>query len=51
MEESRWEVLREFLSDDHVEVGFTGTIGKAEVVAGVASSECVVKSYKWATSH
>ena len=36
---------RGFLSDDHVEVGFGGVIGKAAVVAGVGSPICVVRSY------
>lgn len=34
-----------FLSDDHVEVGFGGVTTKADVVAGVASPVCQVKSY------
>ena len=34
-----------FLSDDHVEVGFGGVIGKGAVVAGVASPVCVVEDY------
>ena len=33
-----------FLSDDHVEVGFAGPDGKANVVKGVESG-CTVKSY------
>jgi Domain of unknown function (DUF4440) len=37
--------FQEFLSDDHVEVGFNGRTNKASVVAGVASPLCVVKSY------
>lgn len=36
-----------FLSADHVEVnGFVGSIGKADVVRGVASKSCKVNSYK-----
>jgi hypothetical protein len=35
----------EFLSDDHLEVGFGGIIGKAAVVKTVASPICTVKSY------
>jgi hypothetical protein len=34
-----------FLSDDHVEVGFGGVIGKGAVVTGVASPVCVVEDY------
>lgn len=34
-----------FLADDHVEVGFGGLTDKANVVAGVSSPNCVVKSY------
>jgi hypothetical protein len=37
--------FQEFLSDDHVEVGFNGRTNKASVVAGVGSPVCVVKSY------
>ena len=36
--------LPDFLSDDHVEVGFDGVIGKASVVAGVGSPVCVVEA-------
>ena len=54
LEEQSWEAwkhhdskfFQEFLSDDHVEVGFGGVTNKATVVAGVASPLCVVKSYK-----
>jgi hypothetical protein len=35
-----------FLSDDHIEVGVAGPIGKKSVVAGVAGSGCSVASYK-----
>jgi|SRR5258705_12654018 len=53
LEKQSWEAWRthdgkffqEFLSDDHVEVGFSGLTNKATVVAGVASPICVVKSY------
>ena len=34
-----------FLSDDHVEVGPRGILGKADIVAGVASPACKVESY------
>jgi hypothetical protein len=37
--------FQEFLSDDHVEVGFTGPAAKAQVVASVGSPICVVKNY------
>ena len=37
--------FEQFLSDDHVEVGFGGVTGKKDVVAGVASPACTVKSY------
>jgi len=37
--------FQEFLSDDHVEVGFNGRTNKTSVVAGVGSPVCVVKSY------
>jgi hypothetical protein len=36
---------RQFLSDDHVELGFGGRSDKADVVATVATSHCVVASY------
>ena len=35
----------DFLSDDHVEVGPRGILGKADIVAGVASLACKVESY------
>ena len=38
--------FRDFLSDDHVEVGFFGIEDKAAVLAGVASPACVVRSYR-----
>lgn len=34
-----------FLSDDHVELGFGGASDKKQVVAGVASGECEVRDY------
>src|SRR5262245_23569630 len=40
-----------FLSDDHVEVGFAGPIGKAPVVAGVTGAGCSVASYKVGDMH
>jgi len=54
LEEASWEAWKHrdgkffqvFLSDDHVEVAFGGTIDKAQVVAGVGSGACEVKSYK-----
>jgi len=53
LEKQSWEAwkkrdgkfFQDFLSDDHVEVGFGGVTNKATVVAGVASPVCVVKSY------
>lgn len=36
---------RTFLSDDHVELGWSGRSTKAEVLATVATPRCVVKSY------
>jgi hypothetical protein len=53
LEKQSWEAwkkrdgkfFQEFLSDDHVEVGFGGVTNKATVVRGVASPVCVVKSY------
>ena len=39
------EFFQNFLSDDHVEVGFGGLTSKAEVVAFVGSPVCTVKSY------
>src|SRR5262249_20823412 len=53
LEKQSWEAwknhdskfFQEFLSDDHVEVGFVGLTDKAKVCAGVASPICVVKSY------
>jgi hypothetical protein len=37
--------FQDFLSDDHVEVGTTGVVTKAQVVAFVGSGACTVKSY------
>jgi len=34
-----------FLSDDHVEIGPDGAIGKARVLAGVTDKACNVRSY------
>jgi hypothetical protein len=53
LEKRSWEAwknhdgkfFQDFLSDDHVEVGFSGLTNKATVVAGVASPICIVKSY------
>jgi hypothetical protein len=38
--------FRDFLSDDHVEVGFAGVSNKAEIVSFVGSAVCTVKSYQ-----
>jgi hypothetical protein len=54
LEKQSWETrknrdgkfFQEFLSDDHVEVGFGGLTNKAEVVAFVGSPVCTVKSYE-----
>jgi hypothetical protein len=53
LEKQSWEAwknhdgkfFQEFLSDDHVEVGFGGPTNKADVVSGVAGPICKVKSY------
>jgi hypothetical protein len=53
LEKQSWEAwknhdgkfFQEFLSDDHVEVGFGGRTNKATVVNGVAGAGCTVKSY------
>ncbi|MDQ6653931.1 MAG: nuclear transport factor 2 family protein [Acidobacteriota bacterium] len=53
LEKKSWEAwkkhdgrfFQDFLSEDHVEVGFSGLTNKATVVAGVASPICTVKSY------
>ena len=52
-EKSSWEAWKDrnaeffksFLSDDHVELGFYGAANKADVLATVASSACLVRSY------
>lgn len=53
LEKQSWEAwknhdgkfFQEFLSDDHVEVGFGGPTNKATVVKGVAGAGCTVRSY------
>jgi hypothetical protein len=53
VEKQSWEAWKNhdckffenFLSDDHVEVGFGGLTNKATVVAGVGSPICQVKTY------
>jgi hypothetical protein len=53
LERKSWEAWKsrdpkyfeQFLSDDHVEVGFSGPYGKSVVVAGVGGTGCVVSSY------
>src|ERR1700674_860093 len=39
------EFFKDFLSDDHVEVGFYGAANKTDVVATVATPACLVRSY------
>lgn len=54
LEKQSWEAWKKrngkffqtFLSDDHVEVGFSGVASKSSVVAFVGSPVCVVKSYE-----
>jgi hypothetical protein len=54
LEKLSWEAWKKrdgkffqtFLSDDHVEVGFSGVANKASVVDFVGSPICVVNSYK-----
>src|ERR1041385_2296595 len=54
LEKQSWEAwknrdgkfFQNFLSDDHVEVGFGGVASKKEVVEIVGSPVCTVKSYK-----
>lgn len=54
LEKQSWEAwknrdgkfFQEFLSDDHVEVGFGGVASKKEVVAFVGSPVCQVRSYE-----
>jgi hypothetical protein len=38
--------FQDFLSDDHVEVGFGGVSNKAEIVSFVGSPVCTVKNYQ-----
>ena len=53
MEQRSWEAWKnrdskffeDFLSPDHVEVGFSGTADKTAVVKTVASPSCIVNSY------
>ncbi len=53
LEKRSWEAwkardakfFQDVLADDHLDVGFFGPVGKAAVVAGVASPACEVKSY------
>jgi hypothetical protein len=53
LEKQSWEAwknrnaqfFKDFLSDDHVEVGFYGLANKNEVLATVASPACTVQSY------
>ena len=55
LEKQSWEAwqkrdakfFQEFLSDDHVEMGFGGPANKAAVVNIVGSPACVVKSYSF----
>ena len=54
LEKQSWEAwknrdgkfFQDFLSDDHVEVGFGGVSNKAEIVSFVGSPVCQVKSYE-----
>jgi len=54
LEKQSWEAwknrdgkfFQDFLSDDHVEVGFDGVSNKAEIVSFVGSPVCQVKSYE-----
>ncbi len=54
LEKQSWEAwknrdgkfFQDFLSDDHVEVGFGGVAGKADIVGFVGSPVCQVKSYQ-----
>ena len=54
LEKQSWEAwknrdgkfFQDFLSDDHVEVGFGGVSNKAEIVSFVGSPACTVKSYQ-----
>lgn len=54
LEKQSWEAwknrdgkfFQNFLSDDHVEVGFSGIAQKRDIVEFVASPVCTVKSYQ-----
>lgn len=54
LEKQSWEAwknrdgkfFQQFLSDDHVEVGFTGVASKKDVVDFVGSAVCEVRSYE-----
>jgi hypothetical protein len=54
LEKQSWEAwknrdgkfFQNFLSDDHVEVGFGGVSNKAEIVSFVGSPVCTIKSYQ-----
>jgi hypothetical protein len=54
LEKKSWEAwknrdakfFQDFLSDDHVELGFGGVSNKAEIVSFVGSPACTVKSYR-----
>jgi len=54
LEKQSWEAwknrdgkfFQDFLSDDHVEVGFGGVAGKTDIVSVVGSPVCQVKSYQ-----
>ena len=54
LEKQSWEAWKnhdgkffsEFLSDDHVEMGFRGPTNKATVVGAVSGAVCTVKSYE-----
>jgi len=54
LEKQSWEAwknrdakfFQEFLSDDHVEVGFGGVANEHQVLETVASAICTVKSYE-----
>jgi hypothetical protein len=53
VEKQSWEAwknrnaqfFKDFLSDDHVEVGFYGLANKGQVLATVATPACTVRSY------
>ena len=54
LEKKSWEAwknrdgkfFQDFLSDDHVEVGFGGVSNKSQIVPFVGSPVCTVKSYR-----